>query len=46
MGEIILRLSGIEKSFPGVRALKGVDLNVYGGEVMALLGETARVNPR
>ena len=39
MGEIILRLSGIEKSFPGVRALKGVDLNVYGGEVMALLGE-------
>jgi len=39
MGAIILQLRGIEKSFPGVNALRGVSLNVYAGEVMALLGE-------
>ena len=30
---------GICKSFPGVRALDDVSLNIYGGEVHALLGE-------
>lgn len=30
---------GIEKSFPGVRALAGVDLDLNHGEVLALVGE-------
>ncbi|MFI6938651.1 sugar ABC transporter ATP-binding protein [Streptomyces sp. NPDC050418] len=32
-------MRGIAKSFPGVRALDGVDLTVHAGEVVALLGE-------
>ncbi|MGH7729438.1 MAG: ATP-binding cassette domain-containing protein, partial [Vulcanimicrobiaceae bacterium] len=32
-------MRGIEKSFPGVRALDGVDLEVRAGEVHALVGE-------
>ncbi len=35
----LLVMRGIEKSFPGVRALGGVDLDVDSGEVLALLGE-------
>lgn len=35
----ILEVSGISKSFPGVRALHDVDLDVGEGEVVALLGE-------
>ncbi|MBB3932844.1 inositol transport system ATP-binding protein [Kaistia hirudinis] len=40
-GEVrpLLRMAGIAKSFPGVRALDGVDLEVAGGEIHALLGE-------
>ncbi|MCA9245707.1 MAG: sugar ABC transporter ATP-binding protein [Planctomycetales bacterium] len=35
----LLEMRGIEKSFPGVRALDGVDLRLEPGEVLALLGE-------
>src|SRR3990172_3064243 len=35
----VLTLAGISKSFPGVRALSGVSLDVYPGEVTALIGE-------
>ncbi len=39
MKEPILKMEGIEKSFPGVKALDKVDFNIYEGEVMALVGE-------
>ena len=36
---VVLRLSGIVKTFPGVRALDGVELEVRAGEVHCLLGQ-------
>jgi ABC-type sugar transport system ATPase subunit len=38
-GETILELRHISKTFPGVEALKNVNMNVRSGEVHALLGE-------
>lgn len=35
----VLSMRGIHKEFPGVHALKGVDMDLYKGEVLALLGE-------
>jgi ribose transport system ATP-binding protein len=35
----VLRLHGIAKTFPGVRALDGIDLEVRAGEVHCLLGQ-------
>jgi ABC-type sugar transport system ATPase subunit len=35
----LLTLRGIHKRFPGVHALRGVDLDVRGGEVHAVVGE-------
>jgi ribose transport system ATP-binding protein len=37
--DIALRMAGISRSFPGVRALQHVDLTVAGGEVHGLVGE-------
>ena len=39
MTKPILSLRGIEKSYGSVKVLHGVDLDVHGGEVVALLGE-------
>ncbi len=39
MGEVILTMKGIDKSFPGVHALDHVDFEVRRGEVHALMGE-------
>jgi len=38
-GDLLLRMSGIDKSFPGVHALRDVSLDLYAGEVLALVGE-------
>ena len=39
----LLEMRGIDKSFPGVLALKGVDLLLERGEVLALRSEERRV---
>jgi ABC-type sugar transport system ATPase subunit len=39
MPEVILEMCGINKSFPGVRALSDVDFSVYTGEIHGLIGE-------
>lgn len=39
MGETILTMKGIDKTFPGVHALDHVDLEIRKGEVLALMGE-------
>lgn len=39
MASTVLKVEGIEKSFGGVRALKGVDLEIGAGEIHCLAGE-------
>ena len=39
MSAPLLQMTGITKSFPGVRALRGVDLEVPAGQVRAIVGE-------
>ncbi len=35
----LVRMTGITKQFPGVRALSEVDFRLFGGEIHALMGE-------
>ena len=37
--QAIVELRGVTKSFSGVSVLKGVDLTLHSGEVVALMGE-------
>src|SRR5204862_587363 len=37
-GDVLLRVRGLHKSFKGVRALGGVDVEVRRGEILGLLG--------
>ncbi|MTK11335.1 MAG: sugar ABC transporter ATP-binding protein [Clostridiaceae bacterium] len=39
MKQPIIELKGVSKIFPGVRALNSIDLDVYPGEVLGLVGE-------
>ncbi|MFZ4849756.1 MAG: sugar ABC transporter ATP-binding protein [Caldilinea sp.] len=39
MGDLLLRMAGIEKSFPGVHALSQAQFELRAGEVHALVGE-------
>jgi len=39
MSQSLLKMEGIYKSFPGVKALDDVNLEVDAGEVLALVGE-------
>lgn len=39
MGDVVLELKGITKSFPGVLALDGIDFELRSGEVHAISGE-------
>ena len=39
MSDTLLEVRGLSKSFPGVRALGGVDFTVRRGEIHALMGE-------
>ena len=38
-GEVVLDLHNVSKTFPGTRALDGVDLQVRAGEIHALVGQ-------
>jgi ABC-type sugar transport system ATPase subunit len=39
MSDVLLRVRGISKAYPGVKALDGVDLEINAGEVLGLLGK-------
>ena len=39
MRDTLLRITNITKHFGGIQALKGIDLDIFGGEICALVGE-------
>ncbi len=46
MSESVLQISGIQKFFPGVHALDGVNLTLHADEVLALVGENGAARAR
>ena len=44
VGKELVRMTGIMKEFPGVKALDNVKLDLYAGEVLALLGKKGPVS--
>ena len=46
MADYIVEMKHITKRFPGIVANDDVTIQVRKGEIYALLGETARENPR
>lgn len=42
----ILEMRNVSKTFPGVKALDGINLKVKRGSIHALMGKMAQVNPR
>ena len=46
MDQPVLSLRKIGKTFPGVRALNGVSIDFYKGEVHGIVGENGAGNPR
>jgi ribose transport system ATP-binding protein len=44
MGDVLLQMEGIDKSFPGVHALNKAQFELRAGEVHALSAKTARAN--
>ena len=42
--DVLLKMEGICKSFPGVKALDNVSLTVHRGTVHALMGENGSKN--
>lgn len=42
----IVEMQGITIEFPGVKALDGVNLRLFPGEIHALMGKTELANPR
>lgn len=45
LAKILLEMKNITKTFPGVKALDNVNLQVEEGEIHALVGETAQESP-
>ena len=41
----LLELKGISKTFPGVKALSDVNIDLRAGEVLGLCGENGAGNP-
>jgi ABC-type sugar transport system ATPase subunit len=42
----LVQLRGVSKDFRGVLAISNVDFEIRPGEIHAILGRTARANPR
>ena len=44
--ELILSIKNVSKSFPGVKALDNVSMDIRRGVVHGIVGKTARANRR